>query len=403
MNRCNSGTDSKVWMRKGKRIFTAETPEVLAVFVYKEGELMDDIKYMRRALELAKMAEGDTSPNPMVGAVITDSSGKIVGEGYHHKAGQPHAEINALAAAGDKAKGATVYVTLEPCSHYGRTGPCCEALIKAGVKKVVSAVTDPNPLVAGRGLNRLREAGIEVVNGICEDEARKLNEKFFFWITHKRPFVSLKYAMTLDGKIAADGGDSKWITGVEARTYAHYLRKTHDAVIVGKNTVLQDDCELTTRMVEGKNPVRIVLDSKCSLPVNSKILNGEARTIVAVGEEPSLTNLNALQLLKNVEIIKLPEHNGKLDLNALMKYIAEQEITSLLVEGGSEVHGAFLDAGFAERVYAFIAPKIIGGRNALAPVGGNGCKDMGKALRLKDIEYKELGCDLLITGRTERD
>ena len=151
MNRCNSGTDSKVWMRKGKRIFTAETPEVLAVFVYKEGELMDDIKYMRRALELAKMAEGDTSPNPMVGAVITDSSGKIVGEGYHHKAGQPHAEINALAAAGDKAKGATVYVTLEPCSHYGRTGPCCEALIKAGVKKMVSAVTDPNPLVAGRG------------------------------------------------------------------------------------------------------------------------------------------------------------------------------------------------------------------------------------------------------------
>ena len=209
--------------------------------------------------------------------------------------------------------------------------------------------------------------------------------------------------MTLDGKIAADGGDSKWITCVEARTYAHYLRKTHDAVIVGKNTVLQDDCELTTRMVEGKNPVRIVLDSKCSLPVNSKILNGEARTIVAVGENPLLTNLSALKLLKNVEIIKLPEHNGKLDLNALMKYLAEQEITSLLVEGGSEVHGAFFDAGFAERVYAFIAPKIIGGRNALAPVGGNGCKDMGKALRLKDIEYKELGCDLLITGRTERD
>ena len=190
---------------------------------------------------------------------------------------------------------------------------------------------------------------------------------------------------------------------MEARTYAHYLRKTHDAVIVGKNTVLQDDCELTTRMVEGKNPVRIVLDSKCNLPVNSKILNDEARTIVAVGEEPSLTNLNALQLLKNVEIIKLPEHDGKLDLNALMKYLAEQEITSLLVEGGSEVHGAFLDARFAERVYAFIAPKIIGGRNALSPVGGNGCKDMGKALRLKDIEYKELGCDLLITGRTERD
>lgn len=364
---------------------------------------MDDVKYMRHALELARMAEGETSPNPMVGAVIVDDNGVIVGEGYHHKAGQPHAEINALAAAGAKAKGATIYVTLEPCSHYGRTGPCCEALIKAGVKRVVSAVTDPNPLVAGRGLNRLREAGIEVTNGVCEDEAKKLNEKFFFWIIHKRPFVSLKYAMTLDGKLAADGGDSKWITGIEARTYAHWLRKTHDAVIVGKNTVLQDDCELTTRMVKGKNPLRIVLDSKCSIPLNAKILNGEAKTLVAVSEEEPLEKINELQALKNVEVIKLPECGGKLDIKALLDYLAAQEITSLLAEGGSEVHGAFFDAGFVERVYAFIAPKIIGGKNALSPVGGNGCKDMGKALRLQDVEYKQLGSDFLITGRTECD
>ena len=364
---------------------------------------MDDIKFMLRALELAQMAEGDTSPNPMVGAVIVDGDGNIVGEGYHHKAGQPHAEINALAAAGDKAKGATVYVTLEPCSHYGRTGPCCEALIKAGVKRVVSAVTDPNPLVAGRGLNRLREAGIEVTEHVCEDEAKKLNEKFFFWITHKRPFVSLKYAMTLDGRLAAAGGDSKWITGTEARTYAHYLRKTHDAVLVGKNTVLQDDCELTTRMVEGKNPIRIVLDSKATIPLNAKILNGEAKTIVAVSEAAPQDKLDELQKLTNVEVLKLPQRNGHLDLQALLEKLAAMEITSVLVEGGSEVHGAFIDAGLAERVYAFIAPKIIGGKNATGPVGGIGSTDMGKALKLCAVEYKQLGADFLITGRTERD
>ena len=364
---------------------------------------MDDIKFMRRALELAQMAEGDTSPNPMVGAVIVDGDGNIVGEGYHHKAGQPHAEINALKAAGSSAKGATVYVTLEPCSHYGRTGPCCEALIKAGVKRVVSAVTDPNPLVAGRGLNRLREAGIEVTEHVCEDEAKKLNEKFFFWITHKRPFVSLKYAMTLDGRFAAVGGDSKWITGTEARTYAHYLRKTHDAVLIGKNTVLQDDCELTTRMVEGKNPVRIVLDSNAAIPLNAKILNGEAKTIIAVSEAAPQDKLDELQKLTDVEVLILPQLNRHLDLQALLEKLAAMEITSVLVEGGSEVHGAFIDAGLAERVYAFIAPKIIGGKEAIGPVGGIGSSDMGKALKLHGVEYKQLGTDFLITGRTERD
>ena len=364
---------------------------------------MDDIKFMRRALALAQMAEGDTSPNPMVGAVIVDGDGNIVGEGYHHKAGQPHAEINALAAAGDRAKDATVYVTLEPCSHYGRTGPCCEALIKAGVKRVVSAVTDPNPLVAGRGLNRLREAGIEVTEHVCEDEAKKLNEKFFFWITHKRPFVSLKYAMTLDGRLAAVGGDSKWITGEEARTYAHYLRKTHDAVLVGKNTVLQDNCELTTRMVKGKNPIRIVLDSKAAIPLNANILNGAAKTIVAVGENAPQYKVMAISRLPEVEVLQLPETDGYLDLNVLMQQLAAMEITSVLVEGGSEVHGAFIDAGLTERVYAFIAPKIIGGKEAIGPVGGIGSNDMGKALKLCDVEYKQLGTDFLITGRTERD
>ncbi len=364
---------------------------------------MDDKRFMKRALELAGLADGETSPNPMVGAVIVDSCGNIIGEGYHHKAGEAHAEINALRAAGEKAEGATIYVTLEPCSHYGRTGPCCEALIKADVKRVVSAVTDPNPLVAGRGLKRLREAGIEVVNGVCEAEAKKLNEKFFFWITHKRPFVSLKYAMTLDGRLAAAGGDSKWITGVEARTYAHWLRKTHDAVLVGKNTVLHDDCELTTRLVKGKNPVRIVLDSRCSLPLDAKILNSEAKTIIAVSDAAPQAKLDKLMQISNIEILTLPESNGQLDLNILMQKLAEKGLASLLVEGGSEVHGAFADAGLAERIYAFIAPKIIGGSNAIGPVGGAGNTDIQKAMRLTDVEYKQLGCDFLITGRTERE
>ena len=378
-------------------MFTAITPGGCGCFVCKKVNIWTILNLCGARWNWR------SSPNPMVGAVIADDDGNIVGEGYHHKAGQPHAEINALAAAGAKAKGATIYVTLEPCSHYGRTGPCCEALIKAGVKRVVSAVTDPNPLVAGRGLNRLREAGIEVTEHVCEDEARKLNEKFFFWITHKRPFVSLKYAMTLDGRLAAAGGDSKWITGTEARTYAHYLRKTHDAVLVGKNTVLRDDCELTTRMVEGKNPIRIVMDSKAAIPLDAKILNGEAQTIICVSKEAPQEKLAALQGLKNVEVMMLPETGGKLDLNALMQELAAKEITSVLVEGGSEVHGAFIDAELGERVYAFIAPKIIGGKDAIGPVGGAGKTDMAQALKLHDVECKQLGADFLITGRTERD
>lgn len=224
-------------------------------FILLEGDIlarMTDEAYMQRALELALQAEGNTSPNPMVGCVIVDAEGNIVGEGYHHKAGEPHAEVNALAEAKQMAQGATAYVTLEPCAHYGRTGPCCVALARAGIGKVVVACLDPNPKVAGQGLEYLRLQGIEVVTGVCEKEAKRLNERFFTWITKQRPFITLKYAMTLDGKIATATGDSKWITGEEARTFAHRLRKQHDAVLVGIGTVLEDDPELTTRLVRGK-------------------------------------------------------------------------------------------------------------------------------------------------------
>lgn len=360
---------------------------------------MQDEKYMRRALELALLAEGDTSPNPMVGCVIVNDAGEIVGEGYHHKAGQPHAEVNALRAAGSQAAGATAYVTLEPCSHYGRTGPCCRALADAGVRRVVAACKDPNPKVAGQGLAYLAKAGVEVASGVCEAEALRLNENFFTWITEERPFISLKYAMTLDGKIASSIGDSKWITGVEARTYAHRLRKQHDAVLVGIGTVLEDDPELTTRLVKGKNAVRIVLDSRLRVPLTAKVLDGAAPTIVATGMDVNPTKLAAVKYLPNVEVVQLSCGAGGVDLHCLMKELAARQLTSLLVEGGGSVLGAFKDAGLGNRVYAFIAPIIIGGAGALSPIGGAGSELISEGWQLDGLEYMQLGSDVLLTGR----
>ncbi len=362
---------------------------------------MNDEFYMRRALELAAQAEGDTSPNPMVGCVLVDAEGNIAGEGYHHKAGQPHAEVNALKDAGRDARGATAYVTLEPCAHYGRTGPCCRALAAAGVKKVVTACLDPNPLVAGRGIAYLRQQGVEVVTGVCEKEARRLNERFFCWITKKRPFITLKYVMTLDGKIAAHTGDSKWITGEEARTFAHRLRRQHDAVLVGIGTVLEDDPELTTRMVKGSNPVRVVLDSRLRLPMTAAVLNMEAETIVFTGPEADSLKAEAISALPNVEVVRLPEEDGRLPIELVIRELAARNITSLLVEGGSAVHGAFRDAGLADRVYAFIAPKIIGGSSAYTPVGGRGCDLIEDGWQLRETEVLSLGGDLMVTGLVE--
>ena len=288
-----------------------------------EGDiLLTDEEYMQRALELAVQAEGDTSPNPMVGCVIVDDDGNIVGEGYHHKAGQPHAEVNALAEAKNLAQGATAYVTLEPCAHYGRTGPCCVALVRAGIKKVVVACTDPNPKVAGQGIEYLRLQGIEVVTGVCEKEAVRLNEKFFTWITKKRPFITLKYAMTLDGKIATADGDSKWITGEEARTLAHRLRRQHDAVLVGIGTVLADDPELTTRLVRGKNPVRVVLDSDLRISLMAAVLNPAAETLIFTGLFADDVKAEALNALPNVEVVRLPLEDGKLPLQRVVQELA---------------------------------------------------------------------------------
>ena len=364
---------------------------------------MNDEFYMQLALEEALKAEGNTSPNPMVGCVLVNDEGELVAKGYHHKAGEPHAEVMALREAGKAAVGCTAYVTLEPCSHFGKTGPCCRALFAAGIKKVVVACGDPNPKVAGKGLKYLEDMGVEVITGVCEKEALRLNERFFTWITKRRPFITLKYAMTLDGKIATSTGDSKWITGEEARTYAHRLRKQHDAVLVGIGTVLADDPELTTRMVQGKNPIRIVLDAKLQTNIMNAVLNPAAPTIIVTSLEADEDKAALFSVLPNVEILRLPFENGRVDIKLLIEELAAREITSLLVEGGSSVLGAFKDAGLADRICAFVAPKLLGGRDSLTAVGGTGCELMQDAWSLTEVEYKQLGQDLLITGLVQKE
>lgn len=354
--------------------------------------------YMERALELALMAEGNTSPNPMVGCVIVNDDGEIVGEGYHHKAGEPHAEVNALKEAKQLAIGATAYVTLEPCAHYGRTGPCCVALAKAGIKKVYCACLDPNPKVAGKGVEYLRLQDVEVEVGLCEKEAKRLNEKFMTWITKERPFISMKYAMTLDGKLATQTRDSKWITGEEARTFAHKLRMQHDAILVGIGTVLADDPELTTRLVRGKNPIRIVLDRDLKISPMAQVLNPAAETIIFTSLEADKAKEETLTVFPNVSVVRIPAMGKQLILEYVIQELANRNITSVLVEGGSEIHGAFKDDEFVDRVYAFIAPKICGGRHALSPVAGSGIDNMQDAWNLEEVEIEQFGQDIMITG-----
>ena len=404
MNRCNSDTDSIVWMRKDSKAYLCLLCRTITqgngtVFYCREGGYLKDKEYMAIALAQAELARGKTSPNPLVGCVLVNAAGEIVGKGYHHKAGQPHAEVNALADAGEKSRGATAYVTLEPCSHYGRTGPCCEALIKAGVKKVVAAANDPNPKVAGKGFARLREAGVVVEQGLLEKEALRQNEVFMHWMTTGKAFVALKYAMTLDGKIATATGDSKWITGVEARSKGHYLRSIYDGIVVGKNTVLKDDPALTCRLVEGKNPIRIVLDSKLSLPTTCQVFTDKAApTIVVVGAEVAQTKQEAFAKATGVRVLPVPTKAGRIDITALLKILGKENITSVLVEGGSQVHGAFVDAKEVSRVYAFLAPKLLGGSQSITPVGGAGHDFIKQGLQLTEMECIRLGEDLMVSG-----
>ncbi len=356
-----------------------------------------DHKYMQRALELASQARGRTSPNPLVGAVIV-KDGRIIGEGYHQKAGTPHAEIHALKAAGHEAWGASLYVSLEPCCHHGRTPPCTEAIIKAGIKRVVIAVLDPNPKVAGKGAEILLEAGIETRVGVLEEAAVQLNEVFFKYIESGMPFVSIKTAMTLDGKIAASSGDSKWVTGADARKYVHHLRNTYDAILVGIGTVLADNPHLNTRLDEeiSRDPVRIVIDSNLDLPLDSIIARSSRHqpTIIFCGinsDEKRAQHLNAL----GIEIIKLELEEDKVPLSEAMSILADREITSVLIEGGAEINASFIQQGLVNKLYWFIAPKIIGGRAAPSPVGGDGYEFMSEAVQFNITEVQSFEKDIL--------
>lgn len=358
-----------------------------------------DEKYMQLAINLARQAQGQTSPNPLVGAVIV-KDGEIIGMGAHLKAGTAHAEVHALSMAGENARGATIYVSLEPCNHQGRTGACTHRLIEAGIARVYVAALDPNPLVAGKGVEALRQAGIEVVTGILADEARDMNTSYNKYIVTRKPYILLKAAMTLDGKIATKTGDSKWITNASSRQHVHEIRNQLDAIMVGSQTVIADDPLLTTRLPQGgKNPIRIVLDSKLSLPLAAKLLDTkEARTIIATTGARDEAKASDLED-KGVEVLICKDKNGQVDLEDCLAKLGELGITSILVEGGSELHGAFLGERLFDEVMIFIAPKLIGGREGKLAFAGEGFDLMKEAVELDDIKISHFDGDICLRAK----
>jgi len=356
-----------------------------------------DARFMRRALELAERGRGLTSPNPMVGAVVV-SDGVIVGEGYHERAGGPHAEVVALAAAGPRSRGATIYVTLEPCSYHGRTPPCARAVIDAGIRRVVAALVDPNPRVSGRGLDTLRAAGVEVADAILTDHAERQNRAFVAAMRLGRPHVTLKAAMTLDGRIADRQGESKWITGEAARAVAHRLRAESDAIVVGVGTVLRDDPALTVRLGRPwpREPYRVVLDTRARTPLDARVIAAgtPARALVITGDDADPARVAALTAV-GATVVPVARSDDHVDPRAALAALAEREVRAVLVEGGGEVHGGFVDAGLVDRVAVFVAPRVMGGRAATPSIGGSGLP-LGGALRLSTLEVSRLGDDLLI-------
>ena len=364
-----------------------------------------DSLYMARVLNLAKLGVGYTNPNPLVGAVIV-KNGKIIGEGYHKKYGEPHAEINAFNNATEDVTGATMYINLEPCSHFGKTPPCAQTIVKKGIKKVVISMKDPNPLVAGNGIKILKENGIEVITGVLKNEAEKLNEVFIKFITTGLPFCVLKTAMTLDGKIAACSGDSRWITNWESRQYVHEMRHHYSAIMVGIGTVLADDPMLTTRLKDrdGRNPIRIIVDSKGSIPLNAKVLKCDesTKTIIATTEAIDKEKLKHIQET-GVEVIITPFEKGKVDLLYLMKSLGEKRIDSVLLEGGSTLNYSALKAGVVDKVLSFIGPKIIGGSSSKTPVGGEGIPYMRDAIHLKDTNVQKIKDDVIIEAYLKKE
>lgn len=356
-------------------------------------------EYMQHALSLAKKARGNVSPNPAVGAVVVND-GRIVGEGYTQPPGGPHAEIVALTQAGEATQGAIMYVTLEPCCHYGSTPPCTQAIITAGVEEVHMAMLDPNPLVSGKGRDQLEAGRIKTYLGECEPEAREINEAYSKFITTGVPFVTAKFAMSLDGKIATRSFDSQWISNDWSREYVHQIRWITDAIMVGLNTVLRDNPQLTARtMGEERHPLRVIVDSHGQTPSTARVLQSPGIALIATTTAIELIRANQYADI-GAEVLTLPPRDGLVDLEQLLKVLGKREITSVLVEGGGLLLGSLFDLGLVDKVLVFIAPIIIGGSEALTAVAGEGVDSMADALRLQQVRIERLGDDIMVSGYT---
>jgi diaminohydroxyphosphoribosylaminopyrimidine deaminase/5-amino-6-(5-phosphoribosylamino)uracil reductase len=361
------------------------------------GDKLDNY-YMERAIEISKKAVGFVNPNPLVGAVIVKDN-RIIGEGYHEYFGGPHAEVNAFKNAKEDVEGATMYVTLEPCSHYGKTPPCADAIVKSKIAKVVVGMIDPNPQVSGRGIEILRSNGIDVIVGVMDKEIKKTNEIFIKYITQKRPFCIMKTAMTIDGKISTSTGDSKWISNEKSRSYVHELRQNVTGIMVGIGTVLADDPELTTRRQDkiSKNPIRIVIDSKAKIPLESKVLkcDDKTKTIIATTEFAKDSKVEAIKQ-KGAVVIVTKSKNGWVNLTELMSLLCEMGIDSILLEGGSTLNYSALQEGIVDKVITFISPKIFGGTTGKTPVGGQGVEHVSDSIVLRDAEVTRFDEDIMI-------
>jgi len=369
---------------------------------FARGKLQDDREIMLKALELASRGKGKVEPNPMVGAIIV-REGRLVGRGYHEVFGGNHAEVNALKEARERASGATMYVTLEPCAHFGKTPPCTRAIIKAGIRKVIAAAIDPNPETSGKGVEELRKAGIEVSVGLCSEEAERLNAAYFKFHKQGLPYFIAKWAMTLDGKIATASGESKWISGKKARTFTQHLRAEVDGVMVGINTVLKDNPLLTCRIERAKSPARIIVDSRLRLPLESKLVQTarDSEVIVATTASAPPQRREALEKA-GCRVKVLPEKEGRVNLLELARHLAGIPLMSILVEGGSELLGSIFEAGLIDKVEVFIAPKLLGGKEAKGPIGGRGITKICQALAVSGLNIEKIGQDFIIEGYIEK-
>lgn len=353
--------------------------------------------FMSKAFALALRAKGRTWPNPLVGAVVV-KNGKIIGQGYHKRAGLAHAEVEAICAAGKYAKEASLYVTLEPCAHYGRTPPCVDKIIESGIKRVVVGMVDPNPLNNGKGIKLLKEHGIKVETGFLEEAIRRENQPFIKHITQKTPFITVKIGQSLDGKIALKSGESQWITSDKTREFSHNLRRYYDALMVGVNTVIKDNPTLLS--VEKDRPLtKIIVDSRLSTPVEANLFRRQEPVIIAtLKEEPGRETENRNLLSAKANILEVKENNGQLNLYDLLKKLGRLGIANILVEGGGSLIGSLFDYGLVDKVLFFIAPRIIGGKESISSVMGRGVSRVEKAVRLKDVKIKRIGEDFLVEG-----